>query len=144
MREIPTARSVMTPNPVTISNDKPARTAISMMDDLGIRHLPVTHGHNVVGVVSERDLRVASGIEKQANIIVTVGDLCNYDVYSVTPDTPLDIVIEQMEHRIIGSAVVMESGHVLGLITTVDVCRAFKDLMRSAALREPTAESYLG
>ena len=145
MKEIPAVETIMTSNPVTVASEKPAGVAIALMNDLGIRHLPVTHGPRLVGVISERDLSIALDMQKQSNIVVKVGDLCTYDVYTVSPQTPIDEVLENMERRAIGSTVVLSAeGQILGMVTNVDVCKTFKDFLRSAALREPAAESYLG
>lgn len=49
----------MTADPVTVSPDTPAEQALRTMLDGGFRHLPVTDGGKVVGVVSIRDLSAA-------------------------------------------------------------------------------------
>lgn len=46
---------VMTPRPVTITFDHTVRQALAEMRDNGLRHLPVTQGDRVVGMVSMRD-----------------------------------------------------------------------------------------
>lgn len=135
MSEIPTIREFMTPNPHTIDGERPASAAARLMDDLDIRHLPVMRGPRVMGVVSERDLIMAESLQQQADIIVKVSDLCTLDAFSVAPDTPLDEVLERMVDLRIGSAVVMDGGTVVGVFTTMDACRSYKDLLRSQALR---------
>ena len=52
-------------------------------------------------------------------------------VYSVPPDAPLDEVVSEMGGRKYGSAIVMQNEKVVGIFTTVDVCRAFADLLHS-------------
>ena len=52
---------VMTPNPATIDPGKKAIEALRLMQDCGCRHLPVTKGGHLVGVVSRGDFR---GIEE--------------------------------------------------------------------------------
>ena len=46
---------VMTPRPITVRASTTVRHAIAEMKDCGLRHLPVTDGDEVVGVVSMRD-----------------------------------------------------------------------------------------
>lgn len=46
---------VMTAHPDTVRSDSFALDALRMMEDGGYRHLPVTKGRRVVGVVSRRD-----------------------------------------------------------------------------------------
>ena len=49
----------MTRDPVTVPPDTPAKEALKQMLDGGFRHLPVTEGDSVVGIVSIRDLSAA-------------------------------------------------------------------------------------
>ena len=53
------------------------------------------------------------------------------EVYSVSPDAPLDEVVEAMAKHKYGCAVVMQNNHVVGVFTTVDVCRSFGELLRT-------------
>lgn len=58
--DIPLA-AVMTPDPITIDERASAFDAVLAMAKHAIRHLPVTCGRKVVGVVSERDLFAVQG-----------------------------------------------------------------------------------
>lgn len=49
----------MTKRPTTTSPDTPVREALRIMVDGGFRHLPVTEGEKVVGVLSMRDIAKA-------------------------------------------------------------------------------------
>ena len=57
-------RQWMTPDPVTAAPDMPLDEAAKVMLDHGFRHLPVTDGANVLGVVSLR--RVLGGRRRPA------------------------------------------------------------------------------
>ena len=50
---------VMTKNPDTVGHDEQALTALERMQQKGYRHLPVTDGDRLVGIVSVRDLYAA-------------------------------------------------------------------------------------
>jgi acetoin utilization protein AcuB len=62
---------------------------------------------------------------------VTIEDAMTSSVYSVEPGTPLDEVVATMGARKLGSAVIMQNGKVVGIFTTVDLCRAFTDLLQT-------------
>lgn len=47
--------AVMTPDPLTITSDKPFRNALHLMYENGYRHLPVVDDGQPIGVVSARD-----------------------------------------------------------------------------------------
>jgi len=47
---------IMTPNPITFESSTEVGIAIAVMSEKKIRHLPVTEGGKLTGVVSYRDL----------------------------------------------------------------------------------------
>lgn len=49
----------MTADPVTVEPSMPVEEALRMMLDRNFRHLPVSEGGNVAGIVSMRDLTAA-------------------------------------------------------------------------------------
>jgi CBS domain-containing protein len=50
-----TLADVMTPDPVTVSPDKPAIEALRVMWDGGFHHVPLTRSGEVVGIVARSD-----------------------------------------------------------------------------------------
>ena len=123
--KIPTARSAMTSAPTVIDGNEDTLSARSMMEDKGVRHLPVMLGDQLYGVLSDRDLRAA-----RAFLDCTPGHdgppvsaLCSRDPYVVRPDDPIDDVAIEMANRRLGAAVVVEGTTVVGIVTTVDLCR---------------------
>ena len=48
---------VMTAEPVTMGLGKTAIEALHLMQDGGFRHIPITDGENVIGIVSKGDFR---------------------------------------------------------------------------------------
>jgi len=48
---------VMTAEPVTMGPGKTAIEALHLMQDGGFRHIPITDGENVIGIVSKGDFR---------------------------------------------------------------------------------------
>jgi len=51
-----TVADYMTDQPVTVAPDDDLAVAARRMAELGVRHLPVVDGHQLVGVLSIRDL----------------------------------------------------------------------------------------
>jgi len=51
-----TMSKVMTPNPMTLDASSDVGVAMSLMSEKRIRHMPVTEGGKVIGVISYRDL----------------------------------------------------------------------------------------
>lgn len=57
------AKDIMTANPDTLNPDDTAAQAIKMMIERNYRHLPVTDGDVLVGMVSVRDLYAIYNLE---------------------------------------------------------------------------------
>jgi acetoin utilization protein AcuB len=130
-KPIPTIEKYMTTTPHAIGRDQPLSQAHAMMRKHEFRHLPVLSGGELVGLISDRDLQLIETLKDVDPKKVTVEDAMSTSVYAVTPNTSLDQVLMTMAERKYGCAVVMDNGHVVGMFTTVDVCRAFAELLHT-------------
>jgi acetoin utilization protein AcuB len=130
-KAIPTVQKYMTTSPHSIGVEQTLAKAHTMMRDHGIRHLPVLHGGALKGMLTERDLRLVESLAGVDPTQVKVEDAMSSVVYSVGPDTPLDEVVSTMGEHKYGSAVVMQNEKVVGIFTTVDVCKALAELLNT-------------
>ena len=129
----------MTPSPITVGRDQSLAVAHEMMRKNRIRHLPVLDGGALVGIVTERDLRLVESITGTDPSATLVEDAMTSDPYVVTAGTPLRAVAEAMVEHKYGCAVVMERGAVAGIFTTVDALRALLDFEHAPASRPATS-----
>jgi acetoin utilization protein AcuB len=113
----------------TIGDQQPMSVAHDMMREQRIRHLPVLHQGKVVGIVTDRDLRLVETLKDVDPAKVAVSEAMTPDPYVVTPEASLDEVVSTMAIKKYGSAVVSDNGHVVGIFTTVDACSAFAELL---------------
>lgn len=121
-----------TPNPVTATPNTPIDELRALMTTYGVRHLPIVRDGDVVGLVSDRDLRVAQGLSATHQLQVLAGDIMSTDPVSVKADTPLDEVAFTMSDRKIGSVIVLEAdGALLGIFTLTDALNALIEITRS-------------
>ena len=102
-----------------------------IMRDNHIRHLPVLRDGTVAGMVSDRDLHLIETLKDVDPREVQVSEAMSQDPYVVPPDAPLDEVVRTMAEKKYGSAIVVQSQKVVGIFTTVDVCRAFAELLHT-------------
>lgn len=130
-KPIPTIQKYMTTSPHSIGADQTLAKAHEMMQALGIRHLPVLSGGHIVGMLTDRDLHLIESMEGVDPRLVLANDAMATSVYAVAPETPLDEVVATMGEKKYGSAVVTQNGHVIGIFTTVDLCRAFAELLHT-------------
>jgi acetoin utilization protein AcuB len=119
-----TIGSVMTPAPLTVSEDDSLDVARRLMVRERIHHVPVVRGSEVVGMLTDRDLHLisylANDLLREADLVA--GDACVPDPYMVPPELPLEEVLREMGSRRIGSALVVRRGRLIGIFTAHDAC----------------------
>jgi acetoin utilization protein AcuB len=114
----------MTAFPYFIEVDAGLKAATQMMERHGIRHLPVKDGDQLIGVVSDRDI-------KRAKRELHVSDIVVRETYIVNLTERLDSVLLHLAQRHIGCALVVKEGRLAGIFTTTDACRVFGEYLRS-------------
>lgn len=110
---------VMTTEVITIDPDASANDAWRLMQRHRIRHLVVTEGKRVIGVISERDLGGREGATLRRGR--SVRELLTPQIATAAPGTTLRQAANLMRGRLIGSLPVIEKGRVVGIVTATDV-----------------------
>lgn len=128
-KAVPHVSQFMTACPITVERTMTLAGAASLMKEHGIRHLPVMAGNKLLGVITERDIALACSFELVEPKKVSVYGAMAEELYTVEPDAPIDEVVATMGQRRLGSAIVLGDERILGIFTTVDVCRAFSELI---------------
>jgi acetoin utilization protein AcuB len=126
-----TVGSYMTKTPHTIGAEQTLKVARQLMNDHQVRHLPVLHGGDLVGVLSDREVESFAALPGSAEM--TVEEAMVPDVYVTPGDAPLGEVATEMARRRVGSAVVIAGASVVGVFTAVDALRALADAMKPRA-----------
>ena len=133
-----TAEEIMTEDVTTLDETATLGEALELMEEHDIRHVPVVRGGEVVGMLSDRDLRslgvsLVSDLESldklQTRLRAKVSTLMAGNVYSVDRSADVkDVVDLMLEERISAVAVVEEdTASLVGIISYVDVLRALRD-----------------
>lgn len=125
----PTIQKYMTHQPHSIQAKSTIKDAVGKMDLLNIRHLPVMEGDKLVGIVSDRDIKLATSFVEVNPELVKVKDVCHEHLYLVEPTSLLKDVALEMAKTHCGSALVTQNGHLVGIFTTVDACRALGEVI---------------
>jgi acetoin utilization protein AcuB len=121
-----TVEQYMTHAPKTIGADQLAAIALQIMRAFDVRHLPVLKDGKLVGVLSDRELPLLAS----AAAMTKVSTLMNPGPYSASPHTSLAVVARDMAEHKIESVIVEQAGHVVGILTAVDVARALAETLR--------------
>jgi|UniRef100_A0A7C3SMF6 acetoin utilization protein AcuB len=125
----------MTHNPVTISDETSMMKAIHLMKQNRFRRLPVMHDGQLVGIVTDRDLKEASPSKATTLDVhelyyllaeLQVKDIMTRNPITVRPDDTVEHAAQLMlENTISGLPVVDDTGQLVGILTQSDVFRAF-------------------
>lgn len=129
MKAVPEIKKYMTMVPKTIGFDQSLQKAEKVMNELKIRHLPVLDGGKLVGILSQRDIKIVSSFKDVDPAKVTVEEAYSPDPYITTPDAKLDEVVEMMAAHKYGCVLVADSHKLVGIFTWVDALKAMKELL---------------
>ena len=129
------ATDIMTENPVVAREDMSAEEAMRLFYELDFRHLPVVRGQELVGMLSDRDLRRFASEKTDDPMTAlseareaTVGELMNMDPVRVDPEAEVSEIVELMLMHRVGAIPVTDAdtGDLLGIVSYVDLLRLLK------------------
>lgn len=131
MKKHPYLKDVMTVFPHAIETNVALMEARHMMLKHQVHHLPVIDHHNLRGIISDRDIKLILGPEFDYPdpYSLTVDDVYQPEAYVVDITTMLWEVLATMAERHIGAAIVTKNGHLAGIFTVTDACRAFASVL---------------
>jgi len=118
---------VMTRHPETIHADDTLAKAKEMMDAAGFRRLPVVKDGEVVGMLTERDLRAHAGYLESSKVNAAMST----PVVSVGPHSTVQEATRLMLHHKVGGLPVMDGRMLVGIVTTIDMLRAFLEVVET-------------
>lgn len=119
----------MTREVVTTAPDATAADVLALCRERRIRHVPVVEDGELVGMVSDRDLRSATpalGDPARAEALgrITVEEAMMREVFTASPDDPIEVAANEMRERSIGCLPVTDGETLVGIVTTSDVMDA--------------------
>lgn len=134
-------RSRMTADVYTASPDTTIAEALGITRTHRIRHLPILRDGELVGLVTDRDLRLAMppmwaddrGELLDALHSRRIGDLMTTDLITAPSDMPVEDAAKLLYTHRIGCLPIMENGKLVGILTETDLLRAFAELFASRA-----------
>lgn len=125
-----TVRELMTGRPDSVSSDTSLRVAVAKMNTDGCRQLPVVDNGLLVGILTDRDIRLATnspvasgtdGIDRVELLdTLTVRECMTPDPLSVASSASAHETADTMRLHKFGALPVVENGTLVGIITTSD------------------------
>ena len=116
------SESGMIVDPITISPDKKIADALEMMKRYRISGIPVTQGHKLVGILTNRDLRFESRSDLPISAVMTKDNLITVSVGTTLEEA--ERILHR--HRVEKLLVVDEQYNLKGLITVKDIQKKLK------------------
>lgn len=124
------ASDLMTEDPMTLPVTAKVKDAVAILQTLEFRHIPIVGSANeLLGMVSDRDLRSARAADLEARIV----EIMSADVMSVGPEADATEVIDLMVDTRVGAVPVVDQdgGALVGIISYIDVLRQLRDKLSS-------------
>ena len=128
----------MTAKVVTVTPDTGLRKAFFIMKENSIRHLPVIKDNQLVGIISDRELRRPNWVDESHDIShvyflddnMSVSDVMIQKVLVLhTYDTLRKAVKLLLEHNIGATPVLDKTSNLVGMLSAVDLLRALNDMI---------------
>ncbi len=133
-------REMIQRNPITISPDASFFEARNLIQEKGVRHLPVVDkNNNIIGIVTDRDIRKVGPSEatllsvQEINYLLGKLKVSNFmtpknKLITITPDTLIEEAVQLMHDHKIGCLPVVENDKLYGIFTETDALNHFVDI----------------
>jgi len=140
-------RDIMTTDFITLRDDEALLDATLIFARSGFRHIPILNGKQLVGIVTERDLKhytpsILSGIppEEYNRLMETtpLSKIMTRDPITTEPSKPVYEAARMLYDRRIGCLPVVEDGELKGIITTTDMLKLLLQLLKAKDPLPPT------
>lgn len=125
-----TTNDLMTIDPETITQDAPLREVVTIMNRANIRQVLVVDGKKLVGIVTDRDVRLVVNspltTEEPLERLELLNEFTARDCMTpnprcVTPETPIHKVAELLSMYKFGALPVVKDDELVGIITVTDL-----------------------
>ncbi|MBI4164183.1 MAG: CBS domain-containing protein [Acidobacteria bacterium] len=140
-------RDFMTTDVTTLQDTDSLLDARMVFVRSSFRHIPVLHGRQIVGIVTEHDIRQHSPslltgvVQEEYNRVLETTPITRAmtkEPVSVTPEQPVFEAAQLLYSRRFGCLPVVEDGELVGIVTTSDMLRLLVQIIHS---RGPAARA---
>lgn len=129
---------LMTNDPLTVTVAETVGKAHELMAENNIRQIPVVNGRELVGIVTDRDVRaflsdalLGKPEVRDRALKTAVGDIMTTEPLFITPDDDLKDAVEMLIEQKFGAIpVVDEAEGLVGIVSYVDVLRSYLERLQ--------------
>jgi len=130
-------QDIMTSPVFSISPEISLQDAYQTMQEKGIRHLPVVESERLVGVITDRDLRLATSALAPTPFPpgAKVSAIMRQSPFTADPEDPVEDAARLMRENKIGCLPVTQDDRLVGIVTGLDLLDA---LIRMTGADKPS------
>ncbi|HKZ84189.1 MAG TPA: CBS domain-containing protein [Anaerolineae bacterium] len=135
---LPRLSDIMTRDPVSVSPSDTLRVVLERMRQRNCRRLPVVEGGKLVGIVSDRDVRLALNSpfilrerREDETLLerVVVAECMTPDPVTLPPDASVLDAARLIHERKFGGIPIVDAGKLVGIVTETDLLACFTELL---------------
>ena len=130
----------MTKDPVTVTPEDLLIQARLKMEKGNFRRLPVVSDGQLVGIITDRDIRQHVGLLDRTDVKAAMSK----KPVTVAPGTTLEASAQILLKEKIGGLPVIEKSRLVGMITTTDILQAFLDVIGASEETSTRIDFVLG
>lgn len=124
-------RDYMTQKPKVVSPDEDINVVFNKLNDSRIRQAPVVDNGKLVGIITDRDLRMAL-VDNSINPGLTVKNVMVEDPITISEETKIEEAAQIIIDKKINALPVVNNNHELkGVLTTTDIVSGFIDYCKN-------------
>ena len=129
---------IISDNVITLTAKDDVKKAFEVMKTNNIRHIPVLEGNELIGIVTNTDLRqvlIPSKTEGSENVYYftskfsTVEEIMTKNPVIVSPQADVEEAAALLQHYKIGGLPVVDGKDLVGMITETDILCVFVEIM---------------
>jgi len=121
----PTIEGLMRRDPVTITPLDTLAAAQSLMQRVGVRQLPVVEKGELIGILSERDMRAHSGYLERTKVDAAMSER----LITVSPKDSAARAARLLLDQKINAVPVVEDGRLVGIVSRSDLLRLLVEIV---------------
>ena len=133
---------LMTSDPLVVTTVETIGKAEELMAENNIRQIPVVKGRELVGIVTDRDIRAflsdvlrGEPEARERALKTALGDIMTTEPLFVAPDDDLKDAIEMLIEQKFGAIpVVDEAEGLIGIVSYVDVLRNYLERLQEESI----------
>lgn len=132
--KLPSVAEIMTPDPITVTSSDALRVAIDRMRRHKCRQLPVVDDGRLVGIITDRDVRLALNSpfimrerSEDATLLdrVLVAECMTSNPVCLAPEASMLDAARLIHDHKFGGVPVVTGEHLVGIVTETDVLKCF-------------------